>query len=73
MQEFLDMGGYAAFVWPAYGVTALILAALFVVSWRAAKAHDAKLKILQSTVRRGRRAAQPDRPESDAKEVAGEA
>jgi heme exporter protein D len=21
MRDFLDMGGYAAFVWPAYGVT----------------------------------------------------
>ena len=28
MKEFLDMGGYAAFVWPAYGVTGLVLALL---------------------------------------------
>lgn len=25
MREFLDMGGYAAFVWPAYLVTAAVV------------------------------------------------
>lgn len=25
MVEFFNMGGYALFVWPAYGVTALVL------------------------------------------------
>ena len=27
MKEFLDMGGYAAFVWPAYAVTFAVVAA----------------------------------------------
>jgi heme exporter protein CcmD len=26
MKEFLDMGGYAAFVWPAYAVTLGVIA-----------------------------------------------
>ena len=26
MRAFLDMGGYAAFVWPAYGVTLAVVA-----------------------------------------------
>jgi len=26
MSEFLSMGGYAAFVWPAYAVTLIVLA-----------------------------------------------
>lgn len=26
MSAFLDMGGYAAFIWPAYGVTVVVLA-----------------------------------------------
>jgi heme exporter protein D len=26
MKDFLDMGGYAAYVWPAYAVTLLVLA-----------------------------------------------
>lgn len=25
MKEFLDMGGYAAFVWPSYGLTLAVL------------------------------------------------
>ncbi|HEY8052290.1 MAG: heme exporter protein CcmD [Steroidobacterales bacterium] len=25
MKAFLDMGGYAAFIWPAYGVTLAVL------------------------------------------------
>jgi heme exporter protein CcmD len=31
MKEFLDMGGYAAFVWPAYLVTLAVIA--FNVFW----------------------------------------
>ena len=30
MGEFLEMGGYAAFVWPAYGLSAGVLA---LVAW----------------------------------------
>ena len=30
MSEFFNMGGYAAYVWPAYGVSLIALAAL---SW----------------------------------------
>ncbi|MSR15886.1 MAG: heme exporter protein CcmD [Gammaproteobacteria bacterium] len=26
MNDFFAMGGYAAFVWPAYGLTAVVLA-----------------------------------------------
>ena len=32
----LDMGKYGAFVWPAYGVSLLILAGLTCGSWRRA-------------------------------------
>ena len=34
MAEFLDMGGYAAYVWPAYGVFAAVLGGLAVWSVR---------------------------------------
>ncbi|MDH5188416.1 MAG: heme exporter protein CcmD [Rhodospirillaceae bacterium] len=30
MNEFLEMGGYAAFVWPAYGLSAGVLV---VIAW----------------------------------------
>ena len=38
MSEFLAMDGYAAFIWPAYGLTALGVAglALFILSERRA-------------------------------------
>ncbi|GIX09946.1 heme exporter protein CcmD [Elioraea sp.] len=49
MSAFLDMGGYAAFVWPAYAVAvgALVaLAALSLRQWRAARAEVARLEAL---------------------------
>ena len=38
-QDFLAMGGYAAFVWGSYAVTALVLAAE--VSWVAGRRRAA--------------------------------
>ena len=32
MQTFFEMGGYAAFVWPAYGVAAVVLIGLLAAS-----------------------------------------
>ena len=40
MTSFFAMGGYAAFIWPAYGSSAVALAARIwqcVAAWRAAK------------------------------------
>ena len=34
MAEFLAMGGYGAYVWGAYGVTLLALAANALAPWR---------------------------------------
>lgn len=34
MGEFFAMGGYAGFVWPAYGLSALVLVGLTVMSLR---------------------------------------
>jgi heme exporter protein D len=34
MSEYFAMGGYAAFVWPSYGVAALLLVVLFLLSAR---------------------------------------
>ena len=35
MSTFWQMGGYAAFVWPAYGISLIALLALGIVSWRS--------------------------------------
>ena len=47
MIEFFNMGGYAAFVWPAIGLSALVMAALYVQSYRALRSREAELAALQ--------------------------
>ncbi len=37
MQEFIHMGGYAFFVWSAYGLTALVLISSVIVASRRKK------------------------------------
>lgn len=40
---FLEMGGRGQFVWPAYGLTALVLVVLLVVSLKAMRAREREL------------------------------
>lgn len=44
----LDMGAYAAFVWPAWGISAAVLAALAVRALIAARRWNAELKRLDN-------------------------
>jgi heme exporter protein D len=64
------MGGYAAYVWPAYGIAALVLIALLVLSWRDARRRVAELEQLGHLTRpaRARRATlrSPARTEATA-------
>jgi len=57
LSEFLDMGGYAVFVWPAYGIAAVIMIVLAVMSWRALVSERAVLEKLEAEhgSRRGKR------------------
>lgn len=48
----LDMGGYAAFVWPAWIISGLVLAALAVRALAAARRWSAELKRLEAEDRR---------------------
>jgi heme exporter protein D len=48
VQTFLQMGGYAAYVWPAYGIAAAVLAGLAIASYRG--------------MRRAERQAERERP-----------
>ena len=43
MSGYLDMGGYAAFVWPSYGLALATLVVLALVSWRARARARAEL------------------------------
>lgn len=47
MSEFFAMGGYAAYVWAAFGFAALVLAGLLAQSWQAARRRDAELEQLK--------------------------
>ena len=46
IEQFLAMGGYAAFVWPAFAVTAAVLVGLLVVSLRTLRRREAALAAL---------------------------
>jgi len=52
----MHMGGYAGYVWPAYAISALVLAVVLIASLTGARKAEAELDILQQT-RRARRAA----------------
>lgn len=34
MEEFFAMGGYASYIWPAYGIAGGVILGLFIWSWR---------------------------------------
>ena len=50
MAGFMGMGGYAAFVWPSLAITALVMAAIWVMSRRALGRAEAELKSLEGAV-----------------------
>ena len=43
--DWFAMGGYAAYIWPSYGFTALVLVALLISAWRT-------MRVLESEVER---------------------
>jgi heme exporter protein D len=58
VSAFLEMGGYAAYVWGAYGVAAVVLAGLVWQSLRSLRAQERDLAHAEeaSPRRRARRA-----------------
>ncbi len=48
---FLGMGGYAEFVWPAYGVAVAVLGGLAAQSWRR---YRESVRTLEKLQHRGR-------------------
>ena len=47
MSEFFFMGGYAVYVWPALGLSAVVMAILYIQSHRSLAAREAELEALQ--------------------------
>ena len=46
MLQFFAMGGYAAFVWPAYAVAAVVLIGLLLQSLRSLRAREEEFAAL---------------------------
>jgi heme exporter protein D len=47
MDGFFAMGGYAAYVWPAYALTAAVLVGLVASSWRRLKSLERDLAAVE--------------------------
>lgn len=57
---FFEMGGYAVFVWPALGLTVVVMGGLLVATLRQLHARQRRLAELEAHgARRRRRAAAP--------------
>ena len=54
METFFEMGGHAAYIWPAYTVVALVLAGLWLASRRFVHNSSAELEDLNPRARRKR-------------------
>ena len=53
MAEFFDMGGYAAFVWPAYALAGVVMLGLIVHAVRRAHRSEADLEAARTARREG--------------------
>lgn len=54
LSGLMHMGGYGGYVWPAYGISAVVLAVVLALSLRGARSSEAELEAIQRT-RRDRR------------------
>ena len=57
MSDFLAMGGYAAYVWWSYGITAAVLIGLAAFAIQCGRARRAELEELQARLGPSRRGA----------------
>ena len=53
----VQMGGYGGYVWPAYGISVMVLVVVLVASLMAARKNEAELEQLQLVRRANRRAS----------------
>lgn len=57
MSAFFAMGGYAGYVWPAYGIAVGGIALMLGLSWRDLRAAERRLAALERGGRRRRSAS----------------
>ena len=48
LSAFFHMGGYAGYVWPAYGAAVVLLAVLLVASLRGTRRQERALEAVQA-------------------------
>ncbi len=60
MAEFLAMGGYAGFIWPAYGAGLIILGGFWYASLRSLRTQEREIAELEKAAPRRRRAAEEE-------------
>ena len=46
--SFLGMGGYAGFIWPAFGIALAVMAGFVIASLRTLRSREATLRALQA-------------------------
>lgn len=51
VMDFLNMGGYAGFVWPSYGLTVVVLLALVIQTLSERRRNMARLDALRAATR----------------------
>ena len=57
MSDFLSMGGYAVYVWSAYGVAAVVMVVMLATSLRALRRQQQEVRLLEEA--RGRTRGDP--------------
>ncbi len=55
LTAFLEMGGYAVFVWPAFGLAALVMVGLLVATLRQLRRRRRELAELEASLPSHRR------------------
>ena len=65
---YLAMGGYAAYVWSALGITAIVMIGQVVTTLRTLRRREAALAALEAR-RQQRRRAKAETPRADAEAV----
>lgn len=52
MTEFFDMGGHGLYIWPCYGLTALLLVALLGTSMKSLSKSKKDLSIMEQLTKK---------------------
>ncbi len=67
IQSFFAMGGYGAYVWPAYGLTAAVMITFLITTLRGLRSRQKALEALEAKVaprRRRSRGASDGEPQT---------